>query len=79
MTILSFLKALRNLGWVPRSQEGSKLALPSNSELVRWCNRGCILVDGEVITSMKDEIVFPVYSLVFFYKNDKKRCTMGGV
>jgi 23S rRNA-/tRNA-specific pseudouridylate synthase len=46
----------------------------SNSELRRWFNKGCISINGKVITDCNEKIV-KVNDFVIFPKNDKKRIT----
>lgn len=76
MIALEFLKLLRDEVYcVPRSKEGARVALPSNSELVRWCKNGAMRLNG-VSVAFSDTISFPVTDLVFFPKNRKQRCTL---
>lgn len=72
MTALEYLKGLP---FLPVSQERSKLGRPSNQELKRWLERGCVMINGEY-PKITDEVEFPILSLVFFPKNKNKKCTM---
>jgi hypothetical protein len=45
---------------------------PSNAELRRWCKSRAVLFNGERITDPDEELLFPVTSLVFFPKGDRR-------
>ena len=75
MTVHQFLKTMRDEHYcMPQSKEGDQLGHPSNSELVRWCKKGCVLLNGNLV-KFNDEITFPITELVFFPKS-KARCTV---
>lgn len=71
MTVLEYLIRLRPA--LPMSAE--KPCLPmSNSELIRQCRQGAVLINNERIDPT-EPMDFPVYSLVFF-KNSRRRTTL---
>jgi len=69
---LQFLISLRPA--IPMSIE--KPCLPmSNGELRRLIQQGAVLINSERFSP--DEVIdFPVFSLVFFPKSDKRRTTL---
>jgi hypothetical protein len=72
MKALEYLNGLRPA--LPMSIE-QPCTLMSNSELRRHLKQGGILVNGEKL--VVDEVIdFPVYSLIFFPKSEKKRTTL---
>jgi hypothetical protein len=76
LTTIQFLKLLRDeYSCIPCSKEGAKVGKPSNSELVRWCKKNGVFLNG-VYAQPKDEVFFPVSELTFFNKNDKARCSV---
>lgn len=70
--VLQYLISLRPA--IPFSMEKG-CSIMSNSELRRHVEQGGVLFNGERVAP--DELVdFPVFSLVFFPKSDKRRCTI---
>lgn len=57
-----------------QSQE-KKIGLMSNTELRRKLDEGAWRINGRVVRS-KDEIEFPITSVVIFPKSEKKRITI---
>lgn len=57
-----------------QSQE-KKIGVMSNSELRRIVDQGALRINGRPIKA-KDDIEFPITSVVLFPKSDKKRCTL---
>lgn len=55
----------------PTSTEGRRMR-PSNAELRRWCKDRAVMFNGERITDPDEELLFPVTSLVFFPKGDRR-------
>jgi hypothetical protein len=56
-------------------KETGRHALPSNGELKRWIESGSVIINGE--SSTPHELVdYPVFSLVFFPKSEKRRTTI---
>lgn len=72
MNALEFLNSLRPA--LPMSIE-KPCERMSNGELRRHMAQGGVLVNGERI-SPEEKIDFPVFSLVFFPKSDKRRTTL---
>lgn len=72
MNTLDYLIGLRPA--LPFSSE--KPCTPvSNSELKRWIANGTILINTERVVA--EEIIdYPVFSLVFFPKSEKRRTTI---
>lgn len=54
--------------------EGTCVGKASKSELKRWIDQGVVMINH---TSFKwdEPLDFPVFSVIFFPKNEKKRCT----
>lgn len=72
MDALNFIIRLRPA--VPMSTE--KPCTPaSNSEIRRWLDGGMIEING-VRPKAKEKIDFPIKSVVFFPKSQKRRCTI---
>lgn len=72
MNALQFLNNLRPA--IPMSVE-KPCVLMSNGELRRQIQQGSVLINGEKFTP-DEEIDFPVFSLVFFPKSQKRRTTL---
>lgn len=78
MTILQWLNSLRPA--IPYSAEKPKDAdgrcvLMSNGELRRQAAQGAILINGERF-SVDEPMDFPVFSLVFFPRSERRRTTV---
>ena len=65
---ITYLNGLRPA--IPMSAE-KPCALMSNSELIRHLKSGAILFNGETVSPFEN-IDFPVFSLVFFPKSNRK-------
>lgn len=52
---------------------GAKRA--SNSEIQRWIEQGSLHINGERVTP-KEDVDFPVFSVVLFPNSKKRRCTL---
>lgn len=72
MNALTYLNNLRPA--IPYSAE-KPCSLASNGELRRWMDNGSVLINGERVT-WNEEIDFPVCSLVFFPKSEKRKTTL---
>ena len=76
-TAFDFLKDFPFLPIVLMRGKGRSLyGRPSNSELKRWLNNGSVKINGKIITSVFEEINYPITQLIFFPKNDKTRTTI---
>jgi len=75
MRALDWLKELREAHIGPSSKEGTRLGIPSNSELRRWLNKGSVLINGEA-PKAAEEIKFPIWQLVFFPTSTKNKTTL---
>jgi hypothetical protein len=78
MNALQFLNSLRPA--IPLSLETpptkERPAVPmSNGELRRVIQQSGVLINGETVTPT-EEIDFPVFSIVFFPKSDRRRTTI---
>ena len=62
MNVLDFLLGLNCL---PQSKEGRKTGCPSKSEVKRWCEKGCVLLNGDKV-NWRDAVEFPITQLAFF-------------
>lgn len=72
MNTLSYLNNLRPA--IPYSAE-KPCTQCSNSELRRWLQNGSVLINGEK-AAWDEEIDYPVFSLVFFPKSEKRKTTL---
>jgi hypothetical protein len=68
MNVLSFLNTLRPA--IPFSIEKPCL-LASNGEIRRWCQNSAVIMNGERV-AWDEEVDFPVFSLVFFPKGNRR-------
>lgn len=75
MTAFDFVKSFPHL---PCDWNGNLPIKPSNSCIRRWLDSGAILING-VKPKSKDLIEFPVWQMIFFPKNPKKRCTFQNI
>lgn len=78
MTILQWLNSLRPAipysAEKPRDTEG-RCVLMSNGELRRQAKQGAILINGERFDA-DEPMDFPVFSLVFFPRSERRRTTV---
>lgn len=72
MNMLTFLNSLRPA--IPYSAEKPN-TICSNSELRRWMANGSVLVNSEKVV-WDEPVDFPVFSIVFFPKSDKRKTTI---
>jgi hypothetical protein len=72
MNLLLFLNGLRPS--IPMSIE-KPCTIMTNGELRRHIEQGGVLFNHEKV-SVNEEIDFPVFSLIFFPKSDKRRVTL---
>ena len=72
MNALTFLNNLRPA--IPYSSEQLGKIM-SNSELIRHMKSGTVLINTEKVDP-KEEIDFPVFSIVFFPNSKKRRTTL---
>lgn len=72
-TALQFLISLKP--HLPMTMNGNKPEEPSNSEIRRWLQQNAVIINGKK-PQPGDDIEFPIYSLIFFPKSQKSRCTM---
>ena len=72
MTVIEYLNGLRP--GLPMSAEKPLIAM-TNGELRRQLAQGAIVINGERATH-DERMDFPVFSLVFFPKSDKRRTTL---
>ncbi len=72
MTALQFLNSLRPA--LPMSTE-TPCTQMSNGELRRLMQQGAVICNGERLDP-NELIDFPVFSLVFFPKSDKRKTTL---
>jgi hypothetical protein len=72
LNALTYLNNLRPA--LPMSAE-HPCTLMSNGELRRHIQQGGVLINGERL-DLKEEIDFPVFSLVFFPKSQKGKVTL---
>lgn len=72
MTALQYILSLRPA--VPMSVE-NPCTYASNGELRRWLQQGAVICNGERLDP-NEQIDFPVFSLVFFPKSEKRRTTV---
>lgn len=70
--MLTFLISLRPA--LPYSTERPCTPV-SNTELRRWILNGSVLVNTERVT-FDEPVDFPVFSIVFFPKSDKRKTTI---
>lgn len=76
MNVLTFLNSMRPS--IPMSLENkkeSKCWPASNSEIRRWLLNKAVIINGQHL-AWDQEIEFPVTSLVFFPRSEKKRTTV---
>lgn len=72
MNVLTYLNSMRPS--LPYSAEKS-CTLVSNAELRRWLQNGSVLINHEKFAW--DELIdFPIFSLVFFPKSEKRKTTV---
>jgi hypothetical protein len=64
MTALEFLKSLHE-SCCFQTRQGAKVGKASNRELVRWCEQGAVVINGEKVKPTQ-EIRFPVTEMVLF-------------
>lgn len=72
MTALEFLNTLRPA--IPMSAEKPCIEM-SNGELRRQMKQGAVLINGERVVDCT-QVQFPVTSLVFFPKSERRRTTI---
>jgi hypothetical protein len=73
MIKMTALNAIKEIGVIPMSAE-KPCSHPSNSEIMRWCNNGSVIINGK--KPKANEIVeFPIKELIFFPKA-KRRTTV---
>lgn len=70
MRVLDFLEQFKVY-----TREGKINGPASRSELKRWCEKGCVLINGAKVKH-SDEIELPVNQLIFFPDNPRQRITM---
>lgn len=78
MKALQWFKELNQVLQLVSSEGKGKdgqLKKASNSELQRMLEQGAVLINGERVDP-KEEIDFPIFSVVLYPKSEKKRCTL---
>lgn len=73
MKALDWLKSIHSTCRFMSIETPGKVA--SNSELQRWIDQGSVLVNAERLDK-KEEIDFPIISVVLFPKSQTRRCTL---
>ena len=66
---------LRSLPHVPMTMLGNKPVIASNSERRRWLMNKAVIINGQT-PGPDDEIITPIWELVFFPKSEKRKTTM---
>lgn len=72
MNVLTYLNTMRPA--LPYSAE-KPCTIVSNAELRRWIQNGSVLINQEK-AAWDEEIDFPILSLVFFPKSEKRKTTV---
>lgn len=57
------------------SRERHHFGKASRSEMKRWCEKGCVDING-VKVKTTDRVQFPIKRLVFFPDNSRQRVTL---
>lgn len=75
MTVLEFLKGLRDYRYCCPNADDQGHRPVSNKQLSRWIDSGGVLINNRRM-SFKDPMPEDITSLVFFSKNAKKKITI---
>ena len=67
---VSAFEAIQFIGVIPMSIE-RPCTNPTNAEIKRWLDQGAVVING-IRPKAKDQINFPITSLVFFPKAPRK-------
>ena len=71
---MTALELVYYIGVIPMSVE-KPCTIPSRSEVRRWLDQKSVVINGVTATS-KDEVDFPIISLVFFPNSKKRKTTV---
>lgn len=52
-----------------------RVGVATSSELRRWCKQACLEVNGQALKD-NEEVTYPIWSVVLFPKNNRRRCTL---